>query len=149
MFCFLACYFHCLIVLPNILLSNNLSKREIFELVDNYSETILADIDENNFNDSLSIEGVTDIRLGDVTDIKCGGKGLGSATSYYGFYYCENDEPVVMFNGNVTDVESSEFVDYDKGYAYTEKDSDNSYYTERISPCFYYYEWHFLILNMI
>ncbi len=132
-----------LIVGLNSFLSNNLSKREIIKLVDKYSEIILDDIEENSFEDTLKIKGVTKVTAQDVTDVQCGGKGFASATSYYGFYYYENDEPVVMFNGHISNVEKSEFIPEDNGYTYTEKNSDNTYYTERISPCFYYYEWHF------
>ncbi len=126
----------------NAFLSNNLSKREIFYLVDKNNETILADISENNFDDTLAIKGVTDVVRNDVTDIQCGGKGLGSATSYYGFYYCEADEPVVMFNGYISDAGTA-LISENNGYSFREKDSDNTYYTEKILPCFYYYEWHF------
>lgn len=132
-----------LIVGLNSFFSNNLSKREIIKLVDKYSETILDDIEENSFEDTLKIKGVTKVTSQDVTDVQCGGKGFASATSYYGFYYYKIDEPVVMFNGYISNVEKSEFISENKGYTYTEKDSDNTYYTERITPCFYYYEWHF------
>ncbi len=127
----------------NSLLSNNLSKREIVKLVEDYSDVILADIEENNFEDTLAIKGVTGVMLHDVTDIKCGGKGLGSATSYYGFYYFVSDEPIVMFNGYISNANENELIPKNKGYSYSEINSDNSYYTEKISDGFYYYEWHF------
>lgn len=124
----------------NSLVDSSLSKREIFKLAENYSEIIISDIYDNNFDDTLAVKGVTDVRVGDVVDINCGGKGFGSATSYYGFYYNQKDEPVVMFNGNVY---SDELIEEDNGYSYTENNSDNRYYTEKIITHFYYYEWHY------
>ena len=132
----------------NIILNDNLSKREIKQLVEKHSEIILDDIKENNFDDTLNIDGVTNVKSHDVTDVMCGGKGFASATSYYGFYYNESDKPVVMFNGYISDVDESEFIPDGDGYSYNEMHfdnlpSDNKYYTERITDGFYYYEWHF------
>jgi len=147
-FAILLVIFILLILLLNSFLSNNLSKRQIFNLVEKYSNTILVDIDEDNFEDTLDIKGVTNVVSHDVMDSHCGGKGFGSATSYYGFYYYGNDEPVVMFNGNISKVDESEFIADGKGFSYREKNidgtvSDNTYYTEKILTGFYYYEWHF------
>lgn len=145
LFCFVTLIVVCIIsvIVFNSLLSNNLSKGEIVKLVEEYSDVILADIKENNFEDTLAIKGVTDVRMHNVIDIQCGGKGFGSATSYYGFYYSESDEPIVIFNGYISNVNGNELIFENKGYFYSEMNSDNSYYTERISDGFYYYEWHF------
>ena len=132
-----------LILCLNSFLNNNLSKREIFRLVNNYSNTILIDIEENNFDNTRAIKGVTDIIYEEVVEVKCGGKGFASASSYYGFYYYDKDVPVVMFNGKISDSDTTNLLTDNKGYSFQEKNTDNKYYTEKISPCFYYYEWHF------
>ncbi len=137
-----------LVIAINVIFDNSLSKRQIYNLVEKHSETILEDINENNFEDTLAIRGVTGVESDDLVDIQCGGSGLGSQTSCSGFYYYENDEPVVVNSGgSIYHVDESEFIAYDKGYLYTEMNidgtvSDNTYYTERISEGFYYYEWH-------
>lgn len=137
-----------LVFAVNSFFSNNLSKREIIKLVNTHSDIILADIEEDNFEDTLSIKGITDIRVNDVVDVHCGGKGFGSQTAYYGFYYISDDKPMVMFNGYVANVSNGDFVAEDNGFSYTERHgdgtlSDNTYYTEKIVPNFYYYERHF------
>ena len=137
-----------LLVALHSFLDDSLSKRQIFRLVEKHSETILADITANDFADILAIDGVTGVESGDVTAVECGGEGLASATSYYGFYYIEADKPVVQWNGMFDEADSDEMIQDGDGFSYTEMHddntpSDNVYYTERILPGFYYYEWHF------
>jgi hypothetical protein len=62
-----------------------------------------------------------------MVDFWCGGYGLGSSTSYSGFYYSPDDIPL-GFQGTAMDL-----VKYDSGWKYKELDSDNQYYTEKIS----------------
>lgn len=150
---FLKALFSCFLILFAIIiaaviliragLSDNLSKRQIFNLVEKHSEVILADITENNFDDTLSIKGIKDIKFKDeAIDFYCGGSGMGSETSYYGFYYSENDEPIGMFGG--TNISGSfELTPEGNGYIYREENSDNSFYTEKIISGFYYYESQF------
>ena len=136
-----------IVIAINVFLDNSLSKRQIFRLVEKHSETILEDIKENNFEDTLAIDGVTGVDSDDLIDINCGGSGIGSQTSCSGFYYNEDDKPVVVYYGSIYHVDESELIAYDKGYSYTEMHSDgtvsdNTYYTEIILDGFYYYEWH-------
>lgn len=131
------------IVLLNVLFSNNLSKRQIINLIEKNSATILQDISEDDFSDSLKIKGLESVRAYDgVVDFRCGGSGFGSATSYYGFYYSPDNEPAGFFAG--TSISGSfELKPDGDGYSYQEENSDNRFYTEKITDCFYYYESHF------
>ncbi len=123
--------------------SDNLSKRQIFNLVEKHSETIIAYISENNFDDTLSIKGVKKASYKDgVVDFYCGGKGVGSETCYYGFYYSETAEPLGMYFGTNISGEFALIPDGD-GFSYKEENSDNYFYTEKILKNFYYYESHF------
>ncbi len=131
------------LVCLNVFLSDNLSKKQIFKLVERNSAVIIEDISANNFDDTLSIKGIQEVssRNG-MIDFYCGGKGVGSATSYYGFYYSESDEPIGAFAG-VGLIGNFELTPDGRGYSYREENSDNIYYTEKITEKFYYYESHF------
>lgn len=127
---------------------NNSAKKEIFKLVEKQSETVIDAVEENKLENILVIKGVTGVNSGDVTEVQCGGEGAASAMSYYGFYYYEKDEPVVMFNGLINEIDEAKFIAEGEGWSYTETNadgtkSDKTYYTEKIMPGFYYYEWHF------
>ena len=126
---------------------NSLSKLEIFDLVNENYGIIQEDIKENNFEDTLKIKGVQDVLNEDedkwnVLEFECGGRGFGSGTSYYGFYYSPDDSPYAPFGGS-TFCKSEELIMDGKGYSCKEEKGDNRYYTERIRENFYYYEAHF------
>jgi len=119
------------------LLSDNLSKKEIFKLVKENETLLLECISENNFEKASAIKGIRKIEVGEIIDFYCGGAGFGPETSYYGFYYTtdENMTAIWCAGGSVT-------AD-GKGYSWAEEDGDNRYYTEKICDSFYYYEAHF------
>lgn len=87
-------FFVSFIIWFDSIISDNLSKKEIFNVFNKNYEIILEDIKESNFSDTERIKGVQEIYADeDVVDVYCGGKGMGSATSYYGFYYSADNLP--------------------------------------------------------
>lgn len=125
------------------MLDDSLSKKDIFDLVNENYTIILDDITEQNFFDTSSIDGVKEIYYNNgILDVYCGGKGMGSATSYYGFYYSPDNLPKTSWCG-------SDFGDVSNlraernGFSIRYSNDDNGYYTEKIRDNFYYYEAHF------
>ena len=137
-------------------LSDHLSKDEIFALVNQNDELLNKTVSEINSSKSNNsgisstqkaevpsldysiLKGLEKITVeDDIIDFSCGGAGIGSSTSYYGFYYSEKDNLTATWccGGNV--------VQEGKGWSWEEPDGDNSYYTEKIRDHFYYYEAHF------
>ena len=126
------------------MISDNLSKKEIFDLVNENYSIILEDIRENDFTDTEKINGVKEVYSDtDVIDVYCGGTGIGSATSYYGFYYSSDDLPKDAWCGSNFGRTSDELKPEGDGFVIEYSNSDNCYYTEKIRDNFYYYEAHF------
>lgn len=133
--CFLMFFFN--------IIDDSLSKKEIFKLVnDNYS-IILDDIKEKDFSDTEKLKGVKEVDSDtEIIDVYCGGTGIGSATSYYGFYYSPDGLPKDSWCG--TSFGSPEMLKPDgDGFSIKHSNGDNCYYTEKIRDNFYYYEAHF------
>ena len=75
-----------------------------------------------------------------VVDFSCGGAGVGSGTSYVGFYYTpENDMAAVW----CAPPSASALTSSGNGFEWQESNGDNRYYTEHICGNFYYYEASF------
>lgn len=126
------------------MISDNLSKKEIFDLVNENYSIILEDIRENDFIDTEKINGVKEVYSDtDVIDVYCGGTGIGSATSYYGFYYSPDDLPKDAWCGSNFGRTSDELNPEGNGFVIKYSNDDNCYYTEKIRDNFYYYEAHF------
>ncbi len=126
------------------MISDNLSKKEIFELVNENYSIIIEDVSENDFTDTKKIKGVKEVYSDtDVIDVYCGGSGIGSATSYYGFYYSPDGLPRDAWCGSNFGRTPDELIPEGKGFAIKNSNDDNYYYTEKIKDNFYYYEAHF------
>ena len=132
----------CAILLSNIF-DDSLSKKDIFKLVDNNYSIVLRDIEEKDFTDTKKLKGVKEVDSDtEIIDVYCGGTGLGSATSYYGFYYSPDGLPKDSWCG--TSFGSPEQLKPDgDGFSIKYSNDDNCYYTEKIRDNFYYYEAHF------
>ena len=72
-----------------------------------------------------------------LVEFCCDGMGLGSATSYYGFYYAPDGRMDALWCAGTP------LVSHGQGWLYEEKGGDNRYYTEHITGDFYYYEASF------
>lgn len=118
------------------------TKQEIVDLVNEDYTVILDDIKNNNFDNTEKLERIESIsQKENYIDLYCGGAGIGSATSYYGFYYSENDSIDDMQNINYPAGE--ELKPDGSGYSWNEMDGDNRFYVEKIMDNFYYYESHY------
>ena len=116
-------------------------KEQIFEIVNDNAQTIIGDIEEQNFADSMGIEKIEEISiLEHGIDFCCGGNGIAPSSQDYGFYYTEDDLPKAIWCGTKYCDESLLVVD---GDGYSTDFQHNYYYTEKIRDNFYYYEAHF------
>ncbi len=116
-------------------------KQQIFEIVNDNAQTIIGDIEEQNFADSMGIEKIEEISiLEHGIDFYCGGKGIAPSSQDYGFYYTEDDLPKAIWCG-VKYCDDSLLVEDGDGYSTDYQ--HNYYYTEKIRDNFYYYEAHF------
>lgn len=133
----------CFIMLFSNMIDDSLSKKEIFKLVNDNYTIILDDIKEKDFADTEKLKGVKEVDSDtEIIDVYCGGTGLGSATSYYGFYYSPDGLPKDSWCG--TSFGSPEQLKPDgDGFSIKYSNDDNCYYTEKIRDNFYYYEAHF------
>ncbi len=116
-------------------------KEQIFEIVNDNAQTILSDIAEHDFTDSMSIGKIEDVSvLEQGVDFYCGGKGIAPSSQDYGFYYTEDDLPKAIWCG-VKYCDDSLLIEDGDGYSTDYQ--HNYYYTEKIRDNFYYYEAHF------
>lgn len=116
-------------------------KEQIFEIVNDNAQTILADIEEQDFTDSMSVGKIEDVSvLEQGVDFYCGGKGIAPSSQDYGFYYTEDDLPKAIWCG-VKYCDDSLLIEDGEGYSTDYQ--YNYYYTEKIRDNFYYYEAHF------
>ena len=73
----------------------------------------------------------------DMVEFSCWGKGLVPSSTYIGFNYSENDEPI-PFQGVM-----QELVESGRGWVWQQPESDNHGYTEKIMDNWYYFEASF------
>ena len=130
----------CFIMLFSNMIDDSLSKKEIFKLVNDNYTIILDDIKEKDFADTEKLKGVKEVDSDtEIIDVYCGVTGLGSATSYYGFYYSPDGLPKCR-----SEFGRIELLEPDgNGFSIKYYEGDNRYYTEKIRDNFYYYEAHF------
>lgn len=116
-------------------------KEHIFEMVNNNAQTLISDIDRQEFSESMTIRGIEDVSvIGESVDFYCGGKGIAPSSQDYGFYYTEDDLPKAIWCG-VKYCDDSLLVEDGDGYSTDYQ--HNYYYTEKIRDNFYYYEAQF------
>lgn len=115
-----------------------LTKEEIFRLVEDNEELLLASVQSGDFSDVVALDARITATAGKVyVDFYCGGRGLSVSGCDYGFYYSEDDLPLVCHSWvNSDDALQAQ----GKGWYKQEADGGDRYYTERIVACFYYYE---------
>ncbi|MBR2471634.1 MAG: hypothetical protein IKC41_02675 [Clostridia bacterium] len=117
-------------------------KDEIFELVYEKQTVIAKAIEQNNFESIEKLKGIKEVTVKDnYIDFYCGGKGIGSATSYYGFYFSEDN--AIDVKENIEYPKGAALKPDGKGYSWDEPDGDNRFYVEKIIDGFFYYESHY------
>ena len=116
-------------------------KNTVFEFVCQQEEELLAAIESGNF---AAFENKGFIKTIDadekVVDFSCGGGGVGSGTSYVGFYYTPDHDMAAVWCAPFS---ADDLSSCGNGFAWQETDGDNRYYTEHICGSFYYYEASF------
>jgi len=124
--------------------NDNLSKAEIFDLVNANYSIILRDVENNNFDKTLKIKGIEDVseETEKIIEFNCGTDGFSSEITDYGFYYTSDDLPYALVFISTNHVRE-ELVNEGNGYVARQKDGDDYYYTEKIRDNFYYYETHY------
>ena len=116
-------------------------KDEVFDFVSENEEDLLKAIEAGDYSAFENQGFIKDIDPDEtVVDFSCGGAGVGSGTSYVGFYYTsENDMAAVWCAPS----SASSLIPSGNGFEWQEANGDNWYYTENICGNFYYYEASF------
>lgn len=116
-------------------------RAEIIAFVLDHHDELMTCIQDNDFSVFENHKFIKEINpKKDVVDFYCGGAGIGSATSYCGFYYTpEND----IYSIWCAPGKNAAMAASGDGFLWEEKNGDNRYYTEQICDCFYYYEASF------
>lgn len=116
-------------------------KDDIFEFVCENEEALLRAIETGDFTAFENQGFIKDIDADDTAvDFSCGGAGVGSGTSYVGFYYTQDNDMTAVW---CSPSSASSLTPSGSGYEWQEPNGDNRYYTERICGNFYYYEASF------
>ena len=116
-------------------------KEEVFAFVCEKEGELLAAIDTGDFSAFENQGFIQEIdSREDCVDFSCGGAGIGSGTSYVGFYYTPDQDMTAVW---CAPQRSGALVPSGDGFFWQEPGGDNRYYTEHICGNFYYYEASF------
>ena len=117
------------------------NKDDVFEFVCEEEKALLTAIENGDFS---AFENKGFIKSIDATthvvDFSCGGAGVGSGTSYVGFYYTADNDMTSVWCAPSS---ASSLTPSGNGFEWQETNGDNWYYTEHICGNFYYYEASF------
>ncbi len=114
------------------------AKSDIFNLVENNYDEIVAASENKDSEALLAIDGVTQVNIVDgYVLVYCKGAGIAPSSQDYGFYYSEENLPVGVFDGQIV-CSNSELVEYENGYRYLDS-GYNEFYTEHIKGNIYFY----------
>ena len=114
------------------------AKSDIFNLVENNYDEIVAACENKDSEALLAIDGVTRVNIVDgYVLVYCKGAGIAPSSQYYGFYYSEENLPVGVFGEQIV-CSNSELVEYENGYRYLDS-GYNEFYTENIKGNIYFY----------
>ena len=112
-----------------------LSKEEIFDVVNNNYNKIIADIQKGSFEQTEKIKGLESVKEKDgIIYFYCEGKGNVVSGAYYGFYYTTDNLPKVL---PFVLFDEDDLVPHNNGFCF---DKYDYYYTEKIRDNFYYFE---------
>lgn len=120
---------------------NRTDKDEIFTFVSENEDALLTAISNNDFSGFENQGFIKEIDADDtVVEFSCGGAGIGSETSYVGFYYTPNNDMAAVWGAPAS---AELLTPSGDGFVWQEQHGDNRYYTEHICGNFYYYEASF------
>lgn len=113
----------------------------VFEFVCEEEAALLKAIENGDFSAFENKGFIKSIDADpNVVDFSCGGAGLGSSTSYVGFYYTADNNMTAVWCAPSS---ASSLTPSGNGFEWQENNGDNWYYTEHICGEFYYYEASF------
>lgn len=116
-------------------------KEDVFEFVCEREEDLKKAIENRDLSAFENKGFIKDIKAGETAvDFSCGGAGIGSGTSYVGFYYTPDEDMTAPWCAPSS---SDLLTPSGNGYEWQEENGDNRYYTEHICGNFYYYEASF------
>ncbi len=116
-------------------------KDEVFEFVSENEEELLKAIESGDYSAFENQGFIKDIDADEiVVDFSCGGAGVGSGTSYVGFFYTSGNDMVAVWCAPLS---ASALTPSGNGFEWQEPNGDDRYYTEHICGNFYYYEASF------
>ena len=114
------------------------AKSDIFNLVENNYDEIVAACENKDSEALLAINGIKEV---DIVDgyvlVYCKGVGIAPSSQEYGFYCSEENLPVGVVDGQIV-CSNSELVKYENGYRYLDS-GYNEFYTEHIKGNIYFY----------
>lgn len=116
-------------------------KDDVFAFVQENEAALLKAIEDKDFSDYENKGFIKKIDCDIlVVDFSCGGAGVGSGTSYVGFFYTADDDMAAVWCAPYSE---ASLEPSGSGFAWQEENGDNRYYTEHICGHFYYYEASF------
>ena len=114
------------------------SQKEIIDLVEKNYESIQTACENKDTEALLAIDAITEVKVVDgYVLVFCRGSGIAPSSQDYGFYYSEENNPVVLGCNLQILCGSNELTVEGKGYQYIE--SGNVFYTEHIKGNIYFY----------
>ena len=114
------------------------AKSDIFNLVENNYDEIVAACENKDSEALLAIDGVTQVNIVDgYVLVYCKGAGIAPSSQDYGFYYSEDNSPVTV-DCNVGIVCYAADLS-PEGDGYQCIVSGNTFYTEHIKGNIYFY----------
>ena len=118
------------------------AKKEIFSLVEENYDAIVAACEDKNTEALLAVGGITKVDIVDRYVMAfCKGTGIAPSSQDYGFYYSEENLPVAVFDGQIL-CATAELFKEGSGYQYVDS-GYNVFYTEHIKGNLYFYSASF------
>ena len=117
------------------------TQKAITKFVQEKEAELLEAVETKDFS-ALEYNGfIKDVKVtASVVEFSCGGSGIGSATSYVGFYYTPDNDMTALWCAPSS---ADSLTPSGNGFAWKEPHGDNRYYTEHICGNFYYYKASF------
>lgn len=110
-------------------------KEEIFRFVLEHEDVLVRAIETGHVSAFENYECVQNINENErAVDFSCGGAGIGSSTSYVGFYYLPEEDIAAVWGSRVKEG----LVPSGSGFEW--RAGDDRYCLERICGCFFFYE---------
>ena len=114
------------------------AKSDIFNLVENNYDEIVAACESKDSEALLAIDGVTQINIVDgYVLVYCKGAGIAPSSQDYGFYYSEDNSPVTVDCNLGIVCYAADLSPEGDGYQCIV--SGNTFYTEHIKGNIYFY----------